>query len=404
MSFDSDKPSLEISLKHASKRPRLETKLSFSEASEKNYDTSIQSVRSFSAGKMDGHNEFEDPLKRRIVVPLIEIESELPEGSKYTPLLAALQKAKSQQSESPNSLHLAHHADDINVSSSAYENVPVEDFGAALLRGMGWNGNSENETKSSYKEINPRKKGLGLGAKLIGSGSSSHLAVSKRQRVIAPSDIVRMTTDKETVRAIVVQTSGVPGLNKIRIKMENSGKEINVDKGSVYTVGAEELEEFPFKLLDNSTETVNRIPPIMNQPKVSVVSKENKYRKDPSDSHSHSKSTINSWLQQGIRVKIISKKVEAGKVYLQKGCIVDIPSQSMALVRCDNGQLVEAKEKYLETVLPRIGESCMILAGVHRSEHAICRHRNDKLSKASVELCDSFDIIQVDFDDVAAIS
>lgn len=42
-----------------------------------------------------------------------------------------------------------------------YERVPVEEFGAALLRGMGWNG----EKVGGLKDIKPRQNLLGLGAK-----------------------------------------------------------------------------------------------------------------------------------------------------------------------------------------------------------------------------------------------
>jgi hypothetical protein len=43
-----------------------------------------------------------------------------------------------------------------------YERVPVEEFGAALLRGMGWDGKQD---KSKVKEVKRRQNLLGLGAK-----------------------------------------------------------------------------------------------------------------------------------------------------------------------------------------------------------------------------------------------
>lgn len=45
-----------------------------------------------------------------------------------------------------------------------YERVPVEEFGAALLRGMGWKGPSA-DGKSAVKEVKRRQNLLGLGAK-----------------------------------------------------------------------------------------------------------------------------------------------------------------------------------------------------------------------------------------------
>jgi hypothetical protein len=45
-----------------------------------------------------------------------------------------------------------------------YERVPVEEFGAALLRGMGWKGPSA-DGKTAVKEVKRRQNLLGLGAK-----------------------------------------------------------------------------------------------------------------------------------------------------------------------------------------------------------------------------------------------
>jgi len=44
-----------------------------------------------------------------------------------------------------------------------YERVPIEEFGAALLRGMGWDGKEKG--KSGRKEVKRRQNLLGLGAK-----------------------------------------------------------------------------------------------------------------------------------------------------------------------------------------------------------------------------------------------
>lgn len=52
--------------------------------------------------------------------------------------------------------------DELDVHSSAYDMVPIEDFGAALLRGMGWKGNVDTDDKGA--EPKPRYKLLGLGA------------------------------------------------------------------------------------------------------------------------------------------------------------------------------------------------------------------------------------------------
>ncbi|CAI5739712.1 unnamed protein product [Hyaloperonospora brassicae] len=53
--------------------------------------------------------------------------------------------------------------DALDVHSDVYESVPVEAFGAALLRGMGWKGDKTMDD-DVQKTLQPRHKLLGLGA------------------------------------------------------------------------------------------------------------------------------------------------------------------------------------------------------------------------------------------------
>lgn len=81
--------------------------------------------------------------------------------------------------------------DALDVHSDAYERIPIEDFGAALLRGMGWKGNVEEESKDG-NEPKPRHKLLGLGAtmrpKLPGESKNKHKSKKPRATVAEPDD------------------------------------------------------------------------------------------------------------------------------------------------------------------------------------------------------------------------
>lgn len=68
---------------------------------------------------------------------------------------------------------LGHRAEDLSARSKAYVDVPVAEFGAALLRGMGWKGpegdgggggGSGGTGPDLSKDIEPRHHRLGLGA------------------------------------------------------------------------------------------------------------------------------------------------------------------------------------------------------------------------------------------------
>ncbi|KAJ2369557.1 DNA primase large subunit Spp2 [Coemansia sp. RSA 2610] len=50
-----------------------------------------------------------------------------------------------------------------DVDEEAYERVPIEEFGAAMLRGMGWSGGDAGKAESE-EDSRPRPSLLGLGA------------------------------------------------------------------------------------------------------------------------------------------------------------------------------------------------------------------------------------------------
>jgi hypothetical protein len=52
--------------------------------------------------------------------------------------------------------------DEVDINSDAYEAVPIEEFGAALLRGMGWSG--KERVKPTGAKVSMRHQRLGLGA------------------------------------------------------------------------------------------------------------------------------------------------------------------------------------------------------------------------------------------------
>jgi hypothetical protein len=134
-------------------------------------------------------------------------------------------------------IDLSLRADDMNFRSEIYEAIPVEQFGAALLRGMGWKGPSvadEEIARANEKPIIPRDKGLGLGA--TPKPGQDMKNKSKSQNSSASNENWSKTIDKKlksqrlydgdlvwlrdptyaSMRAKVIATSGVPGLDKIR--------------------------------------------------------------------------------------------------------------------------------------------------------------------------------------------
>lgn len=66
-----------------------------------------------------------------------------------------------------------------------YENVPVEEFGAALLRGMGWDGKM---AKGGSTDLTHRQKGLvlGIGSKSVGKELEQELMMKRGTKLSVP--------------------------------------------------------------------------------------------------------------------------------------------------------------------------------------------------------------------------
>ncbi|CAB1099405.1 unnamed protein product [Ectocarpus sp. CCAP 1310/34] len=186
---------------------------------------------------------------------------------------------------------LGHRAEDLSARSKAYVDVPVAEFGAALLRGMGWTGpegdgggggGGGGSGPDLSKDIEPRHHRLGLGAqpkppeemkrprkKKPGekprSSDAERLKIweekvqEERLRASRPSataqlavmDVVELSEaggegGRRRPRAMVLKTQGVPGLNKISVRMEDTGEKLLVDKATATRVSEDELARRPF--------------------------------------------------------------------------------------------------------------------------------------------------------------
>lgn len=81
---------------------------------------------------------------------------------------------------------------------------------------------------------------------------------------------------------------------------------------------------------------------------------ESKRKRDLKDSHKKAR-----WSCPGIKVRVIKE----GSLYNQKVCIIDVPSRKTIQIKDLARKSHFIKEKYLETIIPAINESVMIVKG-----------------------------------------
>ena len=192
---------------------------------------------------------------------------------------------------------------ELSPTDTAYRAIPVHEFGAAMLRGMGWQGEEDTSgakkgkdtmtQQQQHQQRQPRHYRLGLGAtpapkitslgksksngsaatlkRYFATGKSDELQSSKQQdeekirqqeqqklamkelqqqqSTLCVGSIVHiLQEEKETRRtvrrrAVVLQTSGVPGFNRVRVQYDGGQEEGIVQKGDIELIPLQELEQ-----------------------------------------------------------------------------------------------------------------------------------------------------------------
>ncbi|CAH2035211.1 unnamed protein product [Thlaspi arvense] len=262
-----------------------------------------------------------------------------------------------------------------------FESVPVEGFGAALMAGYGWKpGKGIGKNAKDDVEIKEFKKwtfteGLGFDrdrskvvdtkAKVKESGK-----LDSKPRDINGGDV--FFVGKE-VRIVAGRDIGLKGkiVEKLGgdlfvLKLSGSKDEVKVGVNDVADLGSKEEEKCLKKLKDLQ----------LNDKKASKRSRgtERESRTEVRVSEKHDRGQTRerrvkpSWLRSHIKVRIVSKDLKGGRLYLKKGVVVDVVGPTTCDITMDETQeLVQGvDQELLETALPRRGGPVLVLSGKHK--------------------------------------
>lgn len=93
------------------------------------------------------------------------------------------------------------------------------------------------------------------------------------------------------------------------------------------------------------------------------------------------------WVRPGLVCRIVSQKYQQGKYMDELGQIIDVPDCYTVSFQTQSQELLEdIQEKYLETVMPLIGEKVMILKNEHAGQLGILNERKKKENKVTVKI------------------
>ncbi|KAL7596401.1 protein MOS2 [Lactuca sativa] len=249
-----------------------------------------------------------------------------------------------------------------------FEDMSVEDFASALLKGYGWvegrgiGKNAKEDVKVVEYTKRTGKEGLGF-----------------------VNDMPMPPTTESNNRSTKTKTEGVSNGER----KESSGDRRSREEVKGRSGGGDRRSK---------DSTVHRSHSQRD---------ESSYDKRKGSKRRHEISpaptTSKSWLNSHIRVRIISKQLKGGRLYLQKGEIVDVVGPTTCDISMDNSrELVQGVEQeFLETALPRRGGPVLVLYGRHKGVYGSLQEKDNDNETAVVRDADTHALINVRLEQIA---
>ncbi|KAK9985218.1 hypothetical protein SO802_034743 [Lithocarpus litseifolius] len=232
-----------------------------------------------------------------------------------------------------------------------FDDTPVEGFGKALLAGYGW------------------KEGRGiLGRTLEG--------------------MLKLLYRRDTLGS----TGRDVGLKGRIVKVLESKSEVLSKSEEKVQVRVEHLTELGSKEEDICLNKLRE-----------AASKSKKRNMETATTTTKSTSIKASWLKSHIRVRIISKDLKGGRLYLKKGEVVDVVGLRMCDVSMDESrELIQGvSQDFLETALPRRGGAVLVLCGKHDGVFGNLVSKDLEQETAVVQDGNNHDYVNVRLDQIA---
>ncbi|KAK2981339.1 hypothetical protein RJ640_012271 [Escallonia rubra] len=296
-----------------------------------------------------------------------------------------------------------------------FEDMPVEGYGEALLAGYGWRegkGIGLN-TKEDAKvvEYKPRvgREGLGFVGDTVPrarSGSSNSKRVNgekrepKNEGFYVGKDVRVMRGREMGLKGRIVDV--VDGGNSVVLKLSRGGEEVTKQIRDVADLGSVEEERCMMKLkelkIKEGVKGKDSSRDRSNRESMVEVSKSKSQRK----LKDREKEGEVTWLTSQIRVRIISKELKGGRLYLKKAVVVDVVGPTTCDVSIDESrEVITVDQELLETALPRRGGPVLILYGRHKGVYGSLVERDMEKETGVIRDADTHELLNVRLEQIA---
>ncbi|KAM2048918.1 hypothetical protein ACFX1T_007391 [Malus domestica] len=274
-----------------------------------------------------------------------------------------------------------------------YEEMPVEGYGEALLTGYGWypgrgiGKNAKEDVKIVEYTRSTDRHGLGFLANSKENSKEKDRKNSKEKEKRKEGDVgkeVRIVAGRDYVglRGRILEKLS-NGKLVLKLLSKNKGQDeevVKVNAGEVAELGSKEEE----KCLRRLNETKRK------------VGSDGKPRREEPRGYS-------TWLARNIRVRVISKDLKGGKLYLRKGEVMDVVGPYTCDISMDgNRELVQGvSQDFLETALPRRGGPVLVLSGKHKGVYGSLVEKDSDRETGVVKDSDTHALLNVGLEQIA---
>ncbi|XP_070695664.1 G-patch domain and KOW motifs-containing protein [Pempheris klunzingeri] len=334
-----------------------------------------------------------------------------------------------------------------SATEADYESIPVEAYGLAMLKGMGWN-KTEGIGRTFKQNVKPiehqlRPKGLGLGAD---RSAIKDLEPSRHQRPPKPGE--ERVKEEELVMGpggCVLVESGAhkdlygkiegvdPDNARVMVKLAIGSKTVTVSQYAIKLVGRKEYDKYSKDLSRLSKahkdkekekeqereqqrradkESRSNGEEVKHKSSERDGGKDERKRKHRESSQDREKPPVKearrppappSWLQRDLKVRFIDKAFKGGRYYNSKMRVEDVLTPTICVCRTEEGRLLDdVKQDMLETIIPKNeNDSVMVVLGEHRGQVGRILQRDKNKCRAMVQL-DRYDekVFTLEYDSI----
>lgn len=288
-----------------------------------------------------------------------------------------------------------------------FEGCPVEGFAAAVLKGYGWTQgrgigrNTKEDVKVVEYERRVGKEGFGFvaDAPVMRSGvEDSEKRKESKNGGISGKD-VRIVRGREVgLKGRVLEVMGGGDYVVLSVLKNETEVVVRVRSSDVAELGSVEEERClrklkELKIGDKKKDSKIRRGGAREEKvgiKIEEKKRDDKTRRGDEREEKLKKEKVR-WLTSNIKVRVISKTLKGGKLYLRKGKVVDVVGPSTCDISMDDSrELIQGvDQELLETAVPRTGGPILVLYGKYKGVYGSLLQKDMVKETAVVEDADT---------------